>query len=63
MVNLQLSCSPEEESSSSSSDEDEEDRKQTDELLGKVVCVESVNVDKKKNLWFPALVRNNFYIV
>ncbi|XP_066473075.1 AT-rich interactive domain-containing protein 4B isoform X1 [Tiliqua scincoides] len=47
---------PEEESSSSSSDEDEDDRKQTDELLGKVVCVESVNVDKKKNLWFPALV-------
>ncbi|XP_053155566.1 AT-rich interactive domain-containing protein 4B isoform X3 [Hemicordylus capensis] len=47
---------PEEESSSSSSDEDEDDRKQTDELLGKVVCVDYVNVDKKKNLWFPALV-------
>ncbi|XP_062831424.1 AT-rich interactive domain-containing protein 4B isoform X3 [Anolis carolinensis] len=47
---------PEEESSSSSSDEDEDDRKQTDELLGKVVCVDCVSVDKKKNLWFPALV-------
>uniref|UniRef100_A0A8C3FCQ4 AT-rich interaction domain 4B n=1 Tax=Chrysemys picta bellii TaxID=8478 RepID=A0A8C3FCQ4_CHRPI len=47
---------PEEESSSSSSDEDEDDRKQTDELLGKVVCVDYVNVDKKKVLWFPALV-------
>ncbi|XP_060128839.1 AT-rich interactive domain-containing protein 4B isoform X1 [Zootoca vivipara] len=47
---------PEEESSSSSSDEDEDDRKQTDELLGKVVCVDYVSVDKKKNLWFPALV-------
>ncbi|XP_061480512.1 AT-rich interactive domain-containing protein 4B isoform X3 [Rhineura floridana] len=47
---------PEEESSSSSSDEDEDDRKQTDELLGKVVCVDYVGVDKKKNLWFPALV-------
>ncbi|XP_075780885.1 AT-rich interactive domain-containing protein 4B isoform X2 [Pelodiscus sinensis] len=47
---------PEEESSSSSSDEDEDDRKQTDELLGKVVCVDYVNVDKKKILWFPALV-------
>ncbi|KAH0622501.1 hypothetical protein JD844_024868 [Phrynosoma platyrhinos] len=43
-------------SSSSSSDEDEDDRKQTDELLGKVVCVDCVSVDKKKNLWFPALV-------
>uniref|UniRef100_A0A7M4FI23 AT-rich interaction domain 4B n=1 Tax=Crocodylus porosus TaxID=8502 RepID=A0A7M4FI23_CROPO len=47
---------PEEESSSSSSDEDEDDRKQTDELLGKVVCVDSYSVDKKKALWFPALV-------
>uniref|UniRef100_A0A670XSL0 AT-rich interactive domain-containing protein 4B n=1 Tax=Pseudonaja textilis TaxID=8673 RepID=A0A670XSL0_PSETE len=47
---------PEEESSSSSSDEDEDDRKQTDELLGKVVCVETTNTDKKKNIWFPALV-------
>ncbi|XP_074846235.1 AT-rich interactive domain-containing protein 4B isoform X3 [Carettochelys insculpta] len=47
---------PEEESSSSSSDEDEDDRKQIDELLGKVVCVDYVNVDKKKILWFPALV-------
>ncbi|XP_053238539.1 AT-rich interactive domain-containing protein 4B isoform X3 [Podarcis raffonei] len=47
---------PEEESSSSSSDEDEDDRKQTDELLGKVVCVDYVSADKKKNLWFPALV-------
>ncbi|XP_073912938.1 AT-rich interactive domain-containing protein 4B isoform X2 [Castor canadensis] len=47
---------PEEESSSSSSDEDEDDRKQIDELLGKVVCVDYVSVDKKKALWFPALV-------
>jgi len=49
--------SPEEESSSSSSDEDEDDRKQSDELLGKVVCVDCFSVDKKKTLWFPALVR------
>ncbi|XP_048223671.1 AT-rich interactive domain-containing protein 4B isoform X4 [Perognathus longimembris pacificus] len=47
---------PEEESSSSSSDEDEDDRKQTDELLGKVVCVDYMSLDKKKALWFPALV-------
>lgn len=47
---------PEEESSSSSSDEDEDDRKQIDELLGKVVCVDYVSLDKKKTLWFPALV-------
>ncbi|XP_078239267.1 AT-rich interactive domain-containing protein 4B isoform X3 [Pogona vitticeps] len=47
---------PEEESSSSSSDEDEDDRKQTDELLGKIVCVDCVSLDKKKNFWFPALV-------
>ncbi|XP_005071852.1 AT-rich interactive domain-containing protein 4B isoform X3 [Mesocricetus auratus] len=47
---------PEEESSSSSSDDDEDDRKQTDELLGKVVCVDYVSLDKKKTLWFPALV-------
>uniref|UniRef100_A0A8C7AJ19 AT-rich interactive domain-containing protein 4B n=1 Tax=Neovison vison TaxID=452646 RepID=A0A8C7AJ19_NEOVI len=47
---------PEEESSSSSSDEDEDDRKQTDELLGKVVCVDYASLDKKKALWFPALV-------
>ncbi|XP_068795084.1 AT-rich interactive domain-containing protein 4B isoform X2 [Struthio camelus] len=46
---------PEEESSSSSSDEDEDDRKQSDELLGKVVCVDCLSVDKKKALWFPAL--------
>lgn len=50
--------SPEEESSSSSSDEDEDDRKQIDELLGKVVCVDYVSLDKKKALWFPALVSN-----
>uniref|UniRef100_A0A8C6K6L7 Uncharacterized protein n=1 Tax=Melopsittacus undulatus TaxID=13146 RepID=A0A8C6K6L7_MELUD len=49
---------PEEESSSSSSDEDEDDRKQSDELLGKVVCVDYFSVDKKKALWFPALVRS-----
>lgn len=49
---------PEEESSSSSSDEDEDDRKQIDELLGKVVCVDYVSLDKKKALWFPALVSN-----
>ncbi|NWH82227.1 ARI4B protein, partial [Piaya cayana] len=47
---------PEEESSSSSSDEDEDDRKQSDELLGKVVCVDCLSVDKKKALSFPALV-------
>ncbi|XP_013908094.1 PREDICTED: AT-rich interactive domain-containing protein 4B [Thamnophis sirtalis] len=47
---------PEEESSSSSSDEDEDDRKQTDELLGKVVCVETISTDKKKNICFPGLV-------
>ncbi|XP_075268453.1 AT-rich interactive domain-containing protein 4B isoform X4 [Opisthocomus hoazin] len=47
---------PEEESSSSSSDEDEDDRKQSDELLGKVVGVDCFSVDKKKALWFPALV-------
>ncbi|XP_036210442.1 AT-rich interactive domain-containing protein 4B isoform X4 [Myotis myotis] len=47
---------PEEESSSSSSDEDEDDRKQIDELLGKVVCVDCVSLDKKKALCFPALV-------
>ncbi|XP_060099090.1 AT-rich interactive domain-containing protein 4B isoform X3 [Heteronotia binoei] len=47
---------PEEESSSSSSEDDEDDRKQSDELLGKVVCVDYVSMDKKKNLWFPALV-------
>ncbi|XP_014118897.1 PREDICTED: AT-rich interactive domain-containing protein 4B isoform X1 [Pseudopodoces humilis] len=47
---------PEEESSSSSSDEDEDERKQSDELLGKVVCVDCFSVDKKKALWFPALV-------
>ncbi|XP_063116133.1 AT-rich interactive domain-containing protein 4B isoform X2 [Cavia porcellus] len=47
---------PEEESSSSSSDEDDDDRKQIDELLGKVVCVDYVSLDKKKTLWFPALV-------
>ncbi|XP_045716233.1 AT-rich interactive domain-containing protein 4B isoform X3 [Phyllostomus hastatus] len=47
---------PEEESSSSSSDEDEDDRKQIDELLGKVVCVDYVSLDKKKALYFPALV-------
>ena len=49
---------PEEESSSSSSDEDEDDRKQIDELLGKVVCVDYVSLDKKKALYFPALVSN-----
>ncbi|KAM9612968.1 LOW QUALITY PROTEIN: AT-rich interactive domain-containing protein 4B-like [Trichechus inunguis] len=47
---------PEKESSSSFSDEDEDDRKLTDELLGKVVCVNYVSLDKKKALWFPALV-------
>lgn len=49
---------PEEESSSSSSDEDEDDRKQIDELLGKVVCVDYVSLDKKKAVCFPALVSN-----
>lgn len=54
--------SPEEESSSSSSDEDEDDRKQSDELLGKVVCVDCFSVDKKKALWFPALVRVSYLL-
>lgn len=57
VLSLFLLFSPEEESSSSSSDEDEDDRKQSDELLGKVVCVDCFSVDKKKALWFPALVR------
>ena len=29
-----------------------------DELLGKVVCVDYISLDKKKALWFPALVSN-----
>ncbi|KAM4693261.1 AT-rich interactive domain-containing protein 4B isoform 2-T2 [Discoglossus pictus] len=44
----------EEESSSSSSDEDVDDS--SDELLGKVVCVDISGSDKKKGAWFPALV-------
>ncbi|KAF5898781.1 AT-rich interactive domain-containing protein 4B isoform X1, partial [Clarias magur] len=48
----------EEESCSSSSEEEEDgDPQQNEELYGKVVCVEGVATgDKKKTLWFPALV-------
>ncbi|XP_053088576.1 AT-rich interactive domain-containing protein 4B isoform X4 [Pangasianodon hypophthalmus] len=47
----------EEESSSSSSEEEDGDPQQNEELYGKVVGVEGVAPgDKKKTLWFPALV-------
>ncbi|XP_053476669.1 AT-rich interactive domain-containing protein 4B isoform X4 [Ictalurus furcatus] len=47
----------EEESSSSSSEEEDGDPQQNEELYGKVVGVEGVVTgDKKKTLWFPALV-------
>ncbi|KAM6956313.1 AT-rich interactive domain-containing protein 4B [Aplochiton taeniatus] len=48
----------EEESSSSSSEEEEEsDQRQNEDLFGKVVCVEGVpSGDKKKTMWYPALV-------
>ncbi|XP_041044028.1 AT-rich interactive domain-containing protein 4B isoform X4 [Carcharodon carcharias] len=48
--------SPDEEESSSSSDEDEEDRRLSDELIGKIVCVECANGDKRKTSRYPALV-------
>ncbi|XP_078061548.1 AT-rich interactive domain-containing protein 4B isoform X6 [Mustelus asterias] len=48
--------SPDEEESSSSSDEDEEDRRLSDELIGKIVCVECTNGDKRKTSRYPALV-------
>ncbi|XP_078061544.1 AT-rich interactive domain-containing protein 4B isoform X2 [Mustelus asterias] len=47
---------PDEEESSSSSDEDEEDRRLSDELIGKIVCVECTNGDKRKTSRYPALV-------
>ncbi|MCJ8730842.1 hypothetical protein PDJAM_G00189020 [Pangasius djambal] len=47
----------EEESSSSSSEEEDGDPQQNEDLYGKVVGVEGVATgDKKKTLWFPALV-------
>ncbi|XP_059838158.1 AT-rich interactive domain-containing protein 4B isoform X3 [Hypanus sabinus] len=52
---LQLK-SPDEEDSSSSSDEDDEDRRLSDELIGKIVCVECTNGDKRKTSRYPALV-------
>ncbi|XP_069741237.1 AT-rich interactive domain-containing protein 4B isoform X3 [Narcine bancroftii] len=52
---LQLK-SPDEEDSSSSSDEDDEDRRLSDELIGKIVCVECTNGDKRKTSSYPALV-------
>lgn len=49
----------EEESSSSSSEDDDGDPQQNEELYGKVVGVEDVSTgDKKKTVWFPALVSN-----
>ncbi|XP_076829906.1 AT-rich interactive domain-containing protein 4B isoform X2 [Brachyhypopomus gauderio] len=47
----------EEESSSSSSEEEEGDQQQNEELYGKVVYVEGLaSGDKKKMMWYPALV-------
>ncbi|XP_067840218.1 AT-rich interactive domain-containing protein 4B isoform X2 [Heptranchias perlo] len=48
--------SPDEEESSSSSDDDDEDRRLSDELIGKIVCVECTNGDKRKTSRYPALV-------
>ncbi|XP_027021588.1 AT-rich interactive domain-containing protein 4B isoform X3 [Tachysurus fulvidraco] len=46
-----------EEESSSSSSEDDNDPQQNEDLYGKVVGVEGVATgDKKKTLWFPAMV-------
>ncbi|XP_029449698.1 AT-rich interactive domain-containing protein 4B isoform X2 [Rhinatrema bivittatum] len=47
---------PEEESSSSSSEEEDDDKNETDELLGKIVCVDCASADKKRGAWFLALV-------
>lgn len=48
-----------EEESSSSSSEDDNDPQQNEDLYGKVVGVEGVATgDKKKTLWFPAMVSN-----
>ncbi|XP_078255235.1 AT-rich interactive domain-containing protein 4B isoform X2 [Rhinoraja longicauda] len=47
---------PDDEDSSSSSDEDDEDRRLSDELIGKIVCVECTNGDKRKTSRYPALV-------
>ncbi|XP_018595730.2 AT-rich interactive domain-containing protein 4B-like isoform X1 [Scleropages formosus] len=47
----------EEESSSSSSEEEEADQRLSDELLGKVVCVEGVaTAEKRRTTWYPGLV-------
>lgn len=47
----------EEELSSSSSEEEDSDQRQNEDLFGKVVCVEGVvSGDKKKTMWYPALV-------
>lgn len=47
----------EEESSSTSSEEEDGDPQLNEELYGKVVAVEDVSTgDKKKPVWFPALV-------
>lgn len=49
----------EDESSSSSSEEENGNPQQNEELHGKVVGVEDVDTwDKKKTIWFPALVSN-----
>uniref|UniRef100_A0A8C9T0G4 ARID4A/B PWWP domain-containing protein n=1 Tax=Scleropages formosus TaxID=113540 RepID=A0A8C9T0G4_SCLFO len=51
------SRSQEEESSSSSSEEEEADQRLSDELLGKVVCVEGVaTAEKRRTTWYPGLV-------
>ncbi|XP_032877673.1 AT-rich interactive domain-containing protein 4B isoform X3 [Amblyraja radiata] len=52
---LQLK-SPDDEDSSSSSDEDDANRRLSDELIGKIVCVECSNGDKRKTSRYPALV-------
>lgn len=43
--------------SSSSSEDEESDQRQSEDLFGKVVCVDGVATgDKKKTTWYPALV-------
>lgn len=50
--------SQEDETTSSSSEEEEADQRLNEELLGKVVCVESVAPgDRKRTAWYPAVVR------
>ncbi|XP_072415405.1 AT-rich interactive domain-containing protein 4B isoform X3 [Chiloscyllium punctatum] len=53
---VQLKSPDDEEESSSSSDEDDEERRLNDELIGKIVCVECANGDKRKTSRYPALV-------